>query len=133
MLFTELFSALLVAVVLSTILGIVLGWGQPLREGAWAGVTFSFLLLFLTAWAAGVWLRPIGERVGDSHWFPFIAVGVIMVLALAALIPSRTPRSPREAVQEARKEVALEALFRGTSWVLAVALLVAIVSHYLLH
>jgi hypothetical protein len=132
MILVELFFAVLVALVLSWLLVAVLGWQRPAREGTWASIMLVFVLLFLFIWAGGVWVSPFGPALWGAYFLPFLVVGLALTLLFAAVIPPRRPRTPREAIEEARTEAAIDAAFSAFFWVLVVVLVVSIVAHYAL-
>lgn len=133
----ELLFALAIALIFTVILVPLMGWRRPGYEATWPTVFFVFLLLFLFAWAGGVWLVPFGPTLYSVYWVPFVIVAALYVLLLLAAAPPRLPGSrPRGDVQNTtvtaeREEVAAEA-FGLFFWLLAVLLVVALVVHYVL-
>ncbi len=70
------------------------------RSGPWASLVAFFFIIFLAAWAGGIWVTPVGNTVFGVYWFPFILVGLIFALILAAA----TAVSKRPSVPEVKGE-----------------------------
>lgn len=95
---------------------------------------FYFLLLFPIIWAGGVWVTPLGPTLGGVAWLGFVLVGLFLViLLLAAAVPSRPPETPGDVTPANAGEEALKgtAVFFGLAfWLLLVAALAAVVARY---
>ena len=125
--FVHLIFALFFALILSAIFS--LGFS---RKGPWESVFLFFLLLFLLSWAGGAWLAPFGPQLWGGYWLPFLLVGVVIALFLAALAP--VPREPRERFQEGDEIIQREAALTGLGvffWILMAVLVAAIVIRYI--
>jgi hypothetical protein len=60
------------------------------RSGPWASIPVFFALIFLAAWAGGVWIAPMGPVIFGVYWVPFVVFGLIFALLLAAaMVPER--------------------------------------------
>jgi hypothetical protein len=125
MFFVHLIFALCIALILSA----VFAWGLR-QKGPWASFVAFFLLIFLASWAGGVWLQPMGPFLWGYQWVPFLLVGLIFALFLAAI-----PVSPESSVdlvsrkkEEEEKRAVLSAF--GVFWILIIALIVAIGMRY---
>lgn len=99
------------------------------REAPWPlALFFVFFLIFI--WAGGVWLTPVGPVLWEGYWLPFFFVGLIFMLLVAALLPSRGPRqvppTEAEASAESKTAAALGAFF----WILFLVLFAALIVHY---
>lgn len=131
MVLVDFLFAFLVAFVLSIVLVSALGWGLPGRDAPWASVLLLFFVLFLAAWAGGLWVRPIGPTLWGVHWLGFLLVGLIIAVVMAAATPRRkTPAGGGSA--QAATEVEEEQVAFGTFiWLLLVVLTVAILARYL--
>src|SRR5690349_10349883 len=74
---------------------LLLSIGQPMRgrrQRIGPLSTFALVLvLFLSTWAGGLWLVPIGPRLWGVAWGSFLAVGLFVALLMAALISAREP------------------------------------------
>ena len=130
MLVFDLVVALLVALLLSSIL--FLGFR---RTGPWASFLFLFLVLFLATWAGGIWLMPFGRPFGGVYWLPFLMVGIVFALLLAAIVPpGKEEESTIKLVTEQEKR-AQERTARRTVglvfWLFVGVLVLAIVLRYL--
>jgi hypothetical protein len=127
MFFVDLLFALAVALLLTAIF--TAGFRN---RGPW-GMWWVFLLvIFLGTWAGGLWLAPFGPTLFDVAWLPFLFVGLLVALLLAAAVPlARPPRTYGEAaVAEARAEEAAIAAFSIFFWILLISLAVAVVLAY---
>lgn len=156
MVFLDLFVALAIALLLTAILLPLAGWrGQGPRTpveaasgeppdgavaGTWAAALLFFLIVFLAAWAGGVWFRPAGALAWDASWLGFLVVGFLVALVLLSVTPSHggwgreRPRIARTGGGELEREAGLTALAAGVGiffWALLVFLAVAIVVAYL--
>jgi len=121
-----LLFALLVSVLLTAIFLLSLG-----RKESRQGFLLFFLLVFLAAWAGGLWVTPVGPSVWGVYWVPFLFAGLMFALLLAATAPSRRPRSLREAAEQASQEEQVERAVGWLFWVLVAALVAAIIARYI--
>lgn len=116
----DLLIALLVALLFVGLLVGLVGWGRrdrtattgttaattPRGEGssaaAWGVILFLFVILFLGIWAGGVWIEPFGPEAWGVAWLPFLFVGLILALVVAAAAPPvrRTPTTGRAATRQ---------------------------------
>ena len=134
MLILQSFFALIVAVIVTTLAGTVIQSGRK-RDG----FLWLFVIVFLTTWAGGLWLRPFGPTLWGTHWLPFLLVGLILALIVIVTTPPRPPRNRRETLkmlEEIQNEKELERVsFLTLSvffWILLFALILSIVIKYLL-
>ncbi len=109
------------------------------RAGRRSGLLWLFLLLFLAAWAGGVWIRPLGPDVGGIHWLGFLLAGLIVALALVATGSPKAPHSRQETLdllEEMQQKKALEETAYITLslfyWVLLIVLAAAVIGRYVL-
>ena len=128
MFFMDLILALVVAMVFSTIIFTV-GRTAP---GPATGFLFFVLILFLTTWAGGIWMPPMGPVLWGASWLNFLLVGLVVFLILMAVTPPRPSRvaPPPEGEGVSGTELAVTATFSVFFWVLAVILLVVILIRY---
>ncbi len=126
MILTDILFAMVVAV------GLTLIFAKLLRNvGPWALWWMFLLLVFLAAWAGGVWITPVGPQLFGRYWLPFLLAGLFFALLLAAAAPVSPPRTEEAAQLVAQAE---EATSTGVSiffWILLLALIVAIVVAYI--
>ncbi len=99
--------------------------------GPWSRFWTVFLLLFLSAWAAGIWLTPL-EPVDWGLSIPLFAAvgfGVAAVLLLAGY-PLHVPRRdvPKQQSAEERK---MQLVFQLPFWIVIAALVFTILLRYL--
>ncbi len=126
---------LLFAIVIGLLL--VLLFSAPFRGRMPLGSFWLFLLIvFLVTWAGGLWIEPFGPTLFNVAWAPFLIVGVfVTLLLLAAAVPANPPRTPGEAVEQAREAEAAGAVLAGLTaffWIFIVVSLIAIVLAYIL-
>lgn len=106
------------------------------RTGPWGGFWIFLLLLFLVAWAARLWVLPVGPVFWGFGWIATIFVVIIFALLVAAA--SGTANRPGEGMvvekisAEGRTEETRPALGFGIFfWMLMLILVFAILMGYL--
>lgn len=117
-----------IALLFSLLLVGGLNWRHREDQGGWPAVLFILLILFPILWIADLWIRPAGPSVADVYWLPLLAVGFMVVLILAALVPPRPRRRVVSAPSET--EVATYTAFGVFFWILMILLIVGIVAGY---
>jgi len=106
------------------------------RGGPWASFLAFFIVTFLASWAGGLWMQPLGAALWGVYWLPFLLVGLIFALVIAAVsTPSKPERSTVKLVQEpeieeTRAKSALTA-FGLFFYIVVIALAVAIMVRYI--
>jgi len=103
-------------------------------KGPWSSIVLFFLVIFLAAWAGGAWLAPFGPGLWGISFLPFLLVGLVFALLLAAAAPSEEEDSTVELVdpKEIREEKTTAVRALGLFfWVLIGALLVIIIARYI--
>jgi hypothetical protein len=129
MFLTDLVCGLFVGLILT----LVFTGGLP-RQGRWANFIFFFGIVFLAAWAGGVWITPVGTSFWGVYWLSFVLVGLIVALVLAQGLPRRPPRSRQEAIKQALEMIdeqrEAEKAFGLFFWLLIGVLLFVIIMHY---
>jgi hypothetical protein len=111
-----------------TVIFVVLGR----RARSWHRIIIFFVLVFLAAWAGGVWIGPVGPAILGVYWLSFFVVGLIFALlqeALAAFAKRAVPREP-VSVTEAKEEHELENVFDVFLLILLVVFIAAIIIGY---
>jgi hypothetical protein len=128
MFFVELLFAFIIALFLTVI------FAGFRRSGPWASLFIFFLLVFLASWAGGLWMAPVGPRLWGAYWVPFLLVGLIFALLLAAMPPDRHSESSVELVEPKKAKKEQERLTTALGvffWVLVIVLILAILARYL--
>ena len=139
MVFFDLLFAFLVALILGTVFTV--GFR---RYGPWSNLVF-FLIVFLAAWAGGIWFAPAGPFVWRLYWIPFLVIGLIVALLIAATgpSPSRPSRGSLRQTEEtqARETTGARRIFNAAGetfgalgvffWSLLILLALVIVIRYL--
>ncbi|MGD2151155.1 MAG: hypothetical protein PVJ06_04455 [Desulfobacterales bacterium] len=130
--FGELLVALTVTVLLSALLMSTFLKGEQRTRLIWI-----FLIIFLTTWAGGIWVRPFGPSFRGIYWLPFLWIGIITVLILVVFYPRRIPKSrweTLEMLQQIEKQKKLNQLTYITLtllfWLLLLLLSLAIIVRY---
>jgi hypothetical protein len=131
MFFWDLIVAFFIALIISVILGGLLGWERPDRPGIGSALVFLFLILFLATWAGGVWITPFGPAAWGVFWLPFLVVGIIIAFLIVALVPTRRPRTRQEAAQQAEEESENASMLGGLFWFFIILLIIAIIAGYI--
>jgi hypothetical protein len=84
-------------------------------------VIVFFLVVFLGAWAGGVWIMPVGPSIQGVYWITFFAVGLVFALVLEA-VTAFSGRSSRPAEAEAqsdkKEEREIESVLGVFFWIL---------------
>ena len=124
MIFAELLFALAIALFFTVVFTVL---GRRARR--WPSVMVFFLLIFLAAWAGGIWITPVGDTFLGIYWISFFVAGLIFALVLEAMtaFPSRRSRARDD---EIRREEDLEITISMFFWILLIALIVAIIIGY---
>lgn len=124
----DFFLALAIAGLVTAAFALLFG-----RRGPWARSSLFFLLIFLAAWAGGVWITPIGPPMWGVYWLPFLVVAVLFAFLLAAATPPERPPRSRIEAWEQEREMATTALVVETFfWLLLVSLVLIILLRYAL-
>jgi len=121
----DFFFALVLALLLAWIFQAAFGTRGPGDRFIW-----FFLIIFLFAWAGGVWIAPIGPMWWGVSWIPVLATGIFIALLLTAAAPG-TPRNRREARTQAATEDTVAAALGIFFWILVVLLVLSIIGRYL--
>ncbi|MFP4070593.1 MAG: hypothetical protein ACLFTB_00960 [Desulfovibrionales bacterium] len=121
------------ALVIAVILGLIFATGFK-RTGPWPGVIGFVLLIFLAAWAGGIWITPFGPSLWGVFIVPFFIAGLIFALLLAAATPFQSEDSTvhfetREEHREREEERSMWGIF---FWALIIAMAVVILVRYLI-
>jgi hypothetical protein len=107
--------------------------GNAYQRGGWGAALMLFAVLFLTSWAGGVWLSPMGPQLFGAQWMPFLLMGFVVALLVAAMSPVRRPRGRVEAQQAAAAEEVVSTTVSAFLWIFAICLIAAITLHYAYH
>ena len=129
MVFVEALFALAVALFLTVVFAV---FGRQAKTPA--RVIVFFLVVFLGAWAGGIWITPVGPSILGVYWVSFFAAGLLFALVLEAVAAfSARPEDPHSGhVQEDKKEEReIESVLGAFFWVLLAMFVAAIVLGYL--
>jgi zinc transporter ZupT len=111
-----------------TVVFVVLGR----RARSWRQILVFSVLVFLAAWAGGIWIGPVGPAILGVYWLSFFAVGLVFALLQEALAASARRAAPREPMREteAKEERELESIFNIFLLVLLALFIIAIILGY---
>ena len=113
-----------ISLAIGLLLTALFGAGLRMR-GPWESLFVFFCLVSLSAWAGGSWMSPHGPVLWGVSWVPFLVIGSVIALILAA-----TPQ--RETSDQQEKELEREEVILGNVfWILIGVLGAVIVAHYL--
>jgi len=130
MIFLEILFAFFFALLLSIFLGGILGWELPGRKGLWPSLIFLFLLIFIATFAGGLWIQPFGPLLWGVYWAPFLLIGFVVMLLVAAVIPPRRPRNTKEAIRQASERAETEWTLGIFFWLLLLVFGIAIIARF---
>ncbi len=131
MVLIELVFALAVALFLTLVFAVIGRQAKSRRR-----VSIFFLVVFLGAWAGGIWLSPVGPTLLGVYWLSFFAVGLVFALVLEAVAAfasssdEKTPSGPGEVQAEKKEEKAIESVLGVFFWILLLAFVGAIILGY---
>lgn len=126
--FGEFIAALLIGLALALVFAY--GFG---RTGPWGGFVWFFLVVFLGAWAIGLWVEPVGPPLWGVAWVP-ILIGALLIALLIAAIPPAEPAPRRAAATDPVADVETAAAASAIGlffWVLLMALVLVILLSFL--
>ena len=86
MVWADLLAALFVGVILTTIFAMIMNGNGEIRGWSWGMLGF-FFLVFMAAWAGGVWITDMGPRVLGTPFIAIALVGLIVALLLLSAAP----------------------------------------------
>ena len=112
-----------------TILFAVLGR----RARSYAGILVFFTVIFLAAWAGGVWIGPAAHRLLGVYWLAFVVAGLVFALIQEAMAAPSRRAAPKEGLEaiEAKEGRELARIFNIFLLVLLVLFIAAIVIGYI--
>lgn len=123
-----MFGVFLVALLIGLALALLFAYGLG-RPGPWDGFLWVFLIVFLGAWAIGLWVEPVGPVVWGVAWVPIFFGALLLALLIAAVPPTTHTGPPApEAEPERAETAAAVGLF---FWVLLMGLFFVILLSFL--
>jgi hypothetical protein len=135
MFLTDLFFALLIALLVTGILTPFFRRNAAPESSFWPPFLFIFLIMLAFTWAGGVWVTPFGPTLWGGYWLPFLMVAFVVALLLAAMAPHHRRRGgPVAGADPARgvdAEAAVGLALGAISWIVITVLGILIVMHYL--
>lgn len=105
MFIVEVTLALILALLVALFFGPVLG-----RRGPWGSIFLVFLVVFLGALAAALWVEPTGPEVMGISWIPMFFVALLLALLLASSTPAGEVTERPDAAEEEQRTRQLAAL-----------------------
>lgn len=132
MVWIHVLFAVLAAIAFTAIL-LAIGRGNAYESGGWGAALILFAVLFLTSWAGGIWLHPLGPELFGAPWMPFVLTAFVVTMLVAAMSPVRRSRGQVEARQAAVAEEVVGTTVSAFLWIFAICLIAAITLHYAYH
>jgi hypothetical protein len=129
MILTESLFSLAAALFLTAVFAVIGRQAKTPRR-----VIAFFLVVFLGAWAGGIWIAPIGPSILGVYWLSFFAVGLVfsLVLEAVAAFSVRPSESQKNDIQEDKKEEReIESVLGIFFWILVLTFVGALVFGYL--
>ena len=123
MIVADLVVAFIYALVIVFVSSRILG-----SKGPWNDFIWFFLVVFLFAWAGGVWIRPFGPQWYGVGWLAILLMGFVAALLIIAS-SSRSLRgihSQKRVTAPSEGRAALEIVF----WILIIFLVFFGSAHY---
>jgi hypothetical protein len=128
MFFVEVLFAVAFALAIAFSFVMVVGRARPSRSGTALPFVWLFVILLFTMWAGGAWIGPAGPLIFGVAWMPFLVVGLIVALIIAAATES-VQRRDGTATTERDTSPRLAA-FSIITLVLLAALVIAVAAAY---
>jgi hypothetical protein len=128
MFFVEFLFAVAFALAIAFLFVMVVGRVPPSRSGTALPFVWLFVILLFTMWAGGAWIGPAGPLIFGVAWMPFLVVGLIVALIIAAATES-VQRRDGTATTERDTSPRLAA-FSIITLVLLAALVIAVAAAY---
>jgi MFS family permease len=129
MILTESLFSLAAALFLTAVFAVIGRQAKTPRR-----VIAFFFVVFLGAWAGGIWIAPIGPSILGVYWLSFFSVGLVFALVLEAVaaFSVRPSESQRNDVQvEKKEEREIESILGVFFWILVLTFVGALVFGYL--
>ena len=103
MFWIDVLIALAVGIILTTIFSMVIG-----RTGPWDNIFLFFIIIFLGAWAGGLWLRNTVHGIYGYYWFSYLIVGLLIAILIAATGPVKTKPERNKIELKSKRELRKE-------------------------
>jgi cytochrome bd-type quinol oxidase subunit 2 len=125
MIFAELVFALAIALFLTLIYTAVVR-----RVKSKLRILVFFSLVFLAAWAGGIWITPAGPKFLGIYWLSFLVIGLLFALLFEVITGLSQPRRlPEKDVIRVAEEIQSELSL--SFFILFVAFVILIVIGYI--
>ena len=124
------FIDLLFVIVIAFLLTGIFGAGVGRRRG-YSGLWVFLIILVLATWAGGLWITPVGPALWGVNWLGFMLVGIAFALLLSAFLPpAKSPRTKKEAIEQAEAEEDAAIVLNVFFWVTVIGFAAAIILAY---
>jgi peptidoglycan/LPS O-acetylase OafA/YrhL len=125
MIFAELVFSLSVALFFTIIFTVVVR-----RIRSKQRVLVFFTIVFLAAWAGGIWITPAGPAFLGIYWLSFLVIGLLFALLFEMIAGLSRPRQlPEKDVKQEAEQVQTE--LSVSFFILFIAFIVLIVLGYI--
>jgi hypothetical protein len=93
-------------------------------------VLVFFTIVFLAAWAGGIWITPAGPAFLGIYWLSFLVIGLLFALLFEMIAGLSRPRQlPEKDVKQEAEQVQTE--LSVSFFILFVAFIILIVLGYI--
>ncbi len=82
-----IWNELLIAIFVALLFGIITVRIILKGKYSWRYFWAIFALIFMSTFAVGLWVTPVGGILWDYYWVPYVSMGIFMSLLLAATAP----------------------------------------------
>lgn len=102
-------------------------------RGPWNSAWTLFLVLFLSLWAAGLFIHPMGPVYWGVAWVPLIFIGLLLAILLMAVTPGGRRRRLKDSkIVEVKNPEETDAALAGITlglffWLLILLFIIAII------
>jgi peptidoglycan/LPS O-acetylase OafA/YrhL len=125
MIFAELVFALAIALFLTIIFTLFMR-----RVKSKQRVLAFFSVVFLAAWAGGIWITPAGPTFLGIYWLSFLVIGLLFALLFEVITGlSRPRRLPEKDVKREAEEIQTELSL--SFFILFIAFMILIILGYI--
>jgi hypothetical protein len=127
-------SPLFIDLVLALSVALVLSWiflRFVHEHGPWRKPWAFGLVIFLFAWAGGVWVAPGLGSGWVTYWIPFLLVGLVSAVMIVSVSPRHELESKEDVDQFKREQTAVMLSATALMWFLVATAIGIIIAGYL--
>jgi hypothetical protein len=132
MLLAEFLTALIISLAISGLFALIFGLRHTQGNKGLSSFLLLFVVVFLAAWAGGLWITPFGPAIQNVHWLPYLITAIMFgLLVIAVLRPQKSDSKVQEVIKE--KDLAekkSESSMGAVLWIFILLLIVAVIVNY---